>query len=130
MPKKKFIARHVAPRQSIDLPPGGVSRGDLRVFTEDLFDEQNQRVGQHDGFCMLVRTGPGNQETYQCFATFRLAEGDITGRVLLTLPLPATPPQFRGAITGGTQTHRNVRGEITGRAISDTEWEYILDYIG
>jgi allene oxide cyclase-like protein len=90
--------------------PHGDQLGDQRVFTDDLSYQDGQPAGQHSGFCTLVRVGPGNRRTYQCLATFALPDGQITGRGLITFPLAG---QIKFAITGGTETHRHARGEIT-----------------
>jgi hypothetical protein len=50
-------------------------------------NESNQLVGQHSGFCTLVRVGPGDERTYQCLATFALPDGQITARGLISFPL-------------------------------------------
>ncbi len=90
--------------------------GDQRVFTDELreVDKNNNPtgplVGEHSGFCTLVRKGPGNERIYQCFATIRLKDGLITGRTLFDLNAPAT---VKAAITGGTGKYDRAQGEIT-----------------
>jgi hypothetical protein len=101
----------------------GDQLGDQRVFTDDLFDENNQPVGQHSGFCTLVRVGPGDERTYQCLATFSLLDGQITGRGLITFPLAA---EVTVAITGGTGTYRHARGEITLTFPAANRTEFML----
>jgi hypothetical protein len=97
-------------------PPHGEKLGDQRVFTDELRapDSNNNPtgpvLGEHSGFCTLVRKGPGSERIYQCLATFRLNKGLITGRALFDLNAAGT---VKGPITGGTDDYKLAQGEIT-----------------
>ena len=103
--------------------PHGDYLGDQRVFTDDLVDENNQPVGQHSGFCTLVRVGPGNQRTYQCLATFTLPEGQITGRGLIMFPLTG---EIKVAVGGGTGDYVRARGEITATFPAADRTDFVI----
>jgi hypothetical protein len=69
-------------------------------------------MGEHSGHGTSLRVGPGNQRVYQAFATFRLADGLLTGRTSFDLSnVPGG--QLRAAITGGTDGYSKARGEVT-----------------
>jgi hypothetical protein len=103
--------------------PHGDQLGDQRVFTDDLFDQSNRPVGQHSGFCTLVRIGPGAQRTYQCLATFGLPDGQITARGLLSFPLAGG---IRFAITGGTEAYLRAAGEVTATFPAANRTDFML----
>lgn len=95
----------------------GEVMGDQRVFTDELreIDDNDQPVGgvvgEHSGHCTLVRVGPANQRIYQCFATYRLPDGLLTGRTIFDLNnVPGG--QLKAAITGGTDGYSKARGEV------------------
>jgi len=93
-------------------PPGtphGDWLGDRRIFTDDLVDDKGKPAGHHSGHCTLVRIGPGDARTYQCFATFALAGGLLMGSTIFSLP---SPGQIRVAILGGTEAYSDAAGEI------------------
>jgi hypothetical protein len=93
-------------------PPGtphGEWLGDRRVFTDDLVDEKGNSVGHHSGHCTLVRIGPGDQRTYQCFATMHLPNGLLMGGTMFSFPLTGG---IRAAILGGTGDFRDAAGQI------------------
>jgi hypothetical protein len=97
--------------------------GDQRIFSDDLFDENNQRVGQHSGFCTLVRLGPANQRIYQCLATLALPDGQITGRGLVDFSSGAGATF---AVTGGTGAYLRTGGEISVTFPTDTRTDFTL----
>jgi hypothetical protein len=98
--------------------PHGEFLGDQRVFTDQLYAvDQNQNptgppVGHHSGICTLVKKGPGNARFYQCFATFDLPDGLLTGRTLFDLTAVG-PAGIKVAVTGGTETYAGTGGQIT-----------------
>ena len=95
--------------------PHGDFLGDQRVFTDQLHkneDLQGPVVGHHSGFCTLVKKGPGDSRVYQCFATFDLEDGLLTGRTLFDLS-SIGPTGIKVAVTGGTRDYAAARGQIT-----------------
>ena len=125
-PKQKFRligietdrSRPEARPRSPENAPHGDCLGDQRVFTDQLRevdkneDPKGPVVGYHSGFCTLVRVGPDNARVYQCFATFDLTDGLLTGRTLFDLS-SVGPAGIEVAVTGGTGAYSAARGEIT-----------------
>ena len=107
-------ARPRCPRRA----PHGEVLGDQRVFTDRLYAvDKNQNptgpvVGHHSGFCTLVKKGPGSARFYQCFATFELPDGLLTGRTLFNLNSIGAPG-IKVAVTGGTEQWASAAGQIT-----------------
>jgi hypothetical protein len=107
-------ARPRCPKQA----PHGEILGDQRVFTDQLREvDQNQDptgpvVGHHSGFCTLVKKGPGDARFYQCFATFDLTDGLLTGRTMFDFN-SVGPAGIKAAVTGGTGAYAGAEGEIT-----------------
>ncbi|MGV9346932.1 allene oxide cyclase barrel-like domain-containing protein [Streptomyces spiralis] len=100
--------------EEIDLGKKGVSLGDERVVTEDLYRD-GKKVGDHGVVCTYVRVEPG---LLQCLGTFSLPEGQLAGQALLHLPAPQSVDL---AITGGTGAYSNARGYITTAPAGTTE---------
>jgi len=46
-----------------------------RSGAQALVDDKGKPVGHHSGHRTLLRIGPGDERTYQCFATFDLPNG-------------------------------------------------------
>lgn len=125
-PKKKFTLIGIEtdrsrPEARPRLPknaPHGEFLGDQRVFTDQLHEvDKNENptgpaVGHHSGFCTLVKNGPGNARFYQCFATFDLTGGLLTGRTMFDLTTVG-PGGIKVAVTGGTGTYAGTGGQIT-----------------
>jgi hypothetical protein len=88
----------------IDLGARGPSVGDERTFYDVLFDKSGKRVGYEGGVCAVENMRP---PVFSCSITFSLAGGQIATQ-LLTSPGPAPKPF---AITGGSGSYRNVRGD-------------------
>jgi hypothetical protein len=86
------------------MAPPSASRTACSLVAHDLiFDSNGEQVG-HDGVsCIII--DPGAVEA-ECTATYDLPRGTIT-----TQFLNPPPPVKSFAVTGGTGTYRNVRGE-------------------
>jgi hypothetical protein len=90
----------------IDLGARGPSVGDERTFYDLLFDRSGKRAGYEGGVCAVESMNP---PVFSCSITFSLAGGQIATQ-LLTSPGPAPKPF---AITGGSGSYRNARGDGT-----------------
>jgi hypothetical protein len=109
-----------------NLPPFPNRIGEQFAFTDDIsfLSKPNEIVGQHSGICTLVRESPGNDpDIFQCEATHKLPDGQITARGLVALPRPAGHTAAF-AISGGTGAYDNLRGEVRSKKLSDTEADY------
>jgi hypothetical protein len=123
-------ARPRCPRHA----PHGEVLGDQRVFTDQLRAvDQNQDptgpvLGHHSGFCTLVKKGPGNARFYQCFATFDLPDGLLTGRTLFDLN-SVGPAGVKVAVTGGTEAWAGARGQVTATFPADGTTLFEFDLV-
>jgi hypothetical protein len=90
----------------VDLGARGPSVGDERTFYDVLFDKHGKRAGYEGGVCAVENMQP---PVFSCSITFSLPGGQVATQ-LLTTPGPAPKPF---AITGGSGSYRNVRGEGT-----------------
>jgi hypothetical protein len=101
-------------RASVSIPArtSGTPRqlGDVDIFSDDLAypNAPNQKIGEHSGFCTVVRAEPGEAVRRQCQATFTLPDGQITARGIIT------GDAFTVGISGGTDRYDNIRGEVIG----------------
>jgi hypothetical protein len=118
----KFTTNDTA---DLDLGAPGPSMGDDFVFSETLF-RKGRKIGVTGGNCMTVGLEPPFEElTYQCMATLRMRNGQITLQGLLDATGPADPGPFTLAITGGTGDYTGA----SGRAIL-TLTDYTLHFAG
>jgi hypothetical protein len=103
------------------------------AFTDDvsrLDDPNKTRIGEHAGFCTLVRVTPGNApDVFQCEATFELPDGQVTARGLVAIPR-SNGDTDAFAISGGTGAYDNIRGEVRNTQRSDTESDFEFETQG
>lgn len=113
-------------------PSGADEIGDQLVFSDDLLDNKNNIVGQHSGFCTRVRMAPGNApDIFQCVATFKLPDGQVTTRGLLESNLPpAVGLKSTFGISGGTGRYDNLRGQVTVTVRAPGEQDYDFETHG
>ena len=114
MPIPDLRSKNVQLNQTPSGTPGtgNMRLGERIVFTDDMSLKSNPGtvVGEHSGFCTLVRQTAG-ADTYQCEATFRLLDGEITVATLIVLPRP-NGQTISVPISGGSGKYRNIRGQI------------------
>ena len=96
---------HFSPFNVIDLPPTGLSVGDISVFHDQLLDGGEHQVGMEAGTCPVTELIPTGVET-MCSVAVSLAGGQITLQGLAT-----NAPDKPLAITGGTGRYRTTRGD-------------------
>ncbi|MGW5776754.1 allene oxide cyclase barrel-like domain-containing protein [Streptomyces sp. NPDC003863] len=93
--------------------PDGVpaAQGDRTVVRSDLYDLDDNLVGETGGHCTTTRAANGGAE--ECVVTYTLPGGQITvqGMVFGFLN-PGPPPSFDNAITGGTGEFDRARGSV------------------
>lgn len=114
-----------AQERNVDVGRSGPSVGDRYVFSENLFDDDNDRVGRLAGSCdiTLVKrkaNGDPKDAMMQCLATFRLSDGQITVQGINwwsdeTLVLP---------VTGGSGAYDEASGEVTIQFVNEKKTEY------
>ena len=103
-----------------DLGAKDDSAGDLLTFANEIYDEKNEKkIGSDNGWC--IRTVPG--KTWECFWTLFLDDGQITVQGPF---LDAGDSVL--AVTGGTGSYANVRGDMKLHARNDKGTEYDFVY--
>jgi hypothetical protein len=107
--------------------------GDGAIATQDLFDKQTgMQVGRDVFYCLFVQppTSPGAQTLGECpgTATFT-GKGEISILGSFLVP-PSIGQSWTVAVTGGTDSYRNVRGELKVTQISSTDEEGIWTLLG
>ena len=100
----KVVERPVG-ETTVDLGKKGDSRGDLLVFSNEVFDADNKTpVGSDQGYCVRIIAG----KSWECFWTLVLKTGQITVE---------GPFMDEGdslfAVTGGTGEYVGARGSMT-----------------
>lgn len=126
MARRITVIEHAKPAL-IDTGPQGDSVGDVRIFSNDLFDERNAAVvGADQGFC--VRTIPGHR--YECTWSNIFANGVIVTQG------PGPDAAFTGAeatvaVTGGTGAFAGARGELTVKKLAgaDHQFTFVFDLL-
>ena len=88
----------------------GPGVGDRLIFSADIYDARDRKVGRDGADCVVVRTDPSQpspleQQIVQCVVTVELPDGQITFQGL------AQGTENHFAVTGGTGAYRRARGE-------------------
>jgi hypothetical protein len=96
---------HFSPTNVIDLPPAGLSVGDVSMFHDQLLDVGGHEVGVEAGSCPVTQLIPTGVEVV-CTVAVSLADGQITLDGLAT-----NAPDKALAVTGGTGRYRTTRGD-------------------
>jgi hypothetical protein len=103
-----------------DLGAKGDSAGDLLTFANEIYDAKNEeKIGSDNGWC--IRTVPG--KAWECFWTLSLSKGQIT----VQGPFYDTSDSVL-AITGGTGSYTQARGQMTLHARDEKGSEYDFKY--
>lgn len=87
----------------------GPGVGDRLIFSADLFDHRDQKVGRDGADCVVVRIDRRQpapaQQVVECMVTVQLRAGQITFQGL------AQGTENHFAVTGGTGAYQRARGE-------------------
>jgi hypothetical protein len=106
---------------------------DGAIATQDLFDKQTgTQVGSDVFYCLQVQppTSAGAQTLAECPGTATFTDkGEISILGSFLVP-PSVGQSWTVAVTGGTDSYRNVRGELKVIQISPTEEEGIWTLLG
>ena len=105
----QFLVKFIGQDTSLDLGSDdlgapGLSQGDEMVMHDLVFTpDGSTQVGYDGGSCVIFDVTKPEEN---CTLTFSLPGGDI-----MTQFLNSPPPAKTFAVTGGTGTYRNVRGQ-------------------
>jgi allene oxide cyclase-like protein len=111
----------------LDLGDKGESLGDRLVFAGDAFDrEEGTKVGRLAGSCETVSRDAGGRGETLCSASLDLARGQLMTRLLADTAafFGGTPLPF--AITGGTGSYRQARGDGTITVLNATDARIVI----
>ncbi len=117
---RMVVVERATTDEVIDLKAEGDSNGDLLVFHNDLYDEDNQEVvGFDQGDCIRIEAGV----SWECRWMNRFANGTIT----VEGPFYDARPSVL-AITGGTGAYRDARGSmrLVPRDEAGTEYTFVF----
>jgi hypothetical protein len=100
----KFLVKFIGQDTFLDLGAPGPSQGDEFILHELVFTPDGRtQVGHDGGMCVIFDVAIPEEN---CTVTYSLPGGDIT-----TQFLNSPPPAKTFAVTGGTGSYRNVRGQ-------------------
>jgi Allene oxide cyclase barrel like domain len=100
----KFLVKFIGQDTFLDLGAPGPSQGDEFILHDLVFTPDGRtQVGHDGGMCVIFDVAIPEEN---CTVTYSLPGGDIT-----TQFLNSPPPAKTFAITGGTGSYRNVRGQ-------------------
>jgi hypothetical protein len=117
-------------QEFLDLGAAGPSLGDQLVFSDTLY-RRGHEVGTDGTVCSITAiTPPYGAPTFECLATIRLRDGQITGQGLNEFQGEGDPGPFFITITGGTGAYRGASGEAVVRNVSPTKAIYTLRFDG
>jgi hypothetical protein len=109
----------------LDHGSAGPTVGDEFVTAQRLL-RRGRRVGRAGGSCQIVAPAAGRDRfTFHCTVTLRLLAGQIAIRGLATFGEQGPQP-MRIAITGGTGSYRQARGQATVEERTGGETRYRL----
>jgi len=107
----------------IDIGAKGDSPGDQLPFTNPMYDGSNShRVGSDQGNC--VRTS-ASQGRWECMWTTFLSGGQIT----VEGPFIDSKMNSVLAVTGGTGTFRNARGQMLLHVRADGNFDFVFSLL-
>jgi hypothetical protein len=122
------VLEHQVDAAAVDVGTPGPSLGDRFVFTGNLF-QNGKKVGIDGGSFEFVRL-KATTFVAQVAATVRLPGGQITVQGLAEFPTSNVLPKPQTiAVTGGTDTYRNARGELRFVPLNQTDTRLIFTLI-
>jgi hypothetical protein len=122
------VLEHQVDAAAVDVGTPGPGLGDRFVFTGNLF-QNGKKVGIDGASFEFVRL-KATTFVAQVAATVRLPGGQITVQGLAEFPTSnALPKPQTIAVTGGTDTYRNARGELRFVPLNQTDTRLIFTLI-
>ena len=99
-----FLVKFIGQDTFLDLGASGPSQGDEMILHDLVFTPDGRtKVGYDGGSCVFFNVAKPEEN---CTLTFSLPDGTIT-----TQFLNSPPPAKTLAVTGGTGSYQNVRGQ-------------------
>jgi len=104
------VVLRLAQYHDTDVAPRGDSVGDVTAFS-DLVLQDGRQVGIDGAICTTTNVAHDGSGSGLCVATLSLPAGQISIQGLMTFTATGPDKTATFAITGGTGTYRNVRGD-------------------
>jgi hypothetical protein len=109
-----FVDNPPHTRFSHEGEPRKLSVGDLEVESIVVADQQGNRRGRFDAYCVITRPGVPASHEEECTGTYRLTDGSISA---LGSFVGKDSDDFTAAITGGTGAYAGARGSLKSVAV-------------
>jgi hypothetical protein len=119
------VVEHATTDTVTDTGDKGDTVGDILTFANEVFDEGNkEKVGTDNGYCF--RTVVGEGAAYECHWILILKDGQLT----VDGPFYDAGDSVL-AITGGTGTYNEARGQMTlhARDAKGSEYDFVYDIV-
>jgi hypothetical protein len=117
------VVERAATDTVVDLGAPGDSIGDILAFGNPVYDATNSRqIGRDQGSC--IRTNPG--VSWECTWTTIVPGGSLT----VEGPFADDGSDTVLAITGGTESYRNARGQMVLHARDATSFDFRFEILG
>ena len=118
----ELVARQTASGEVVPPDAQGLL-GARFVGSDDLFVGE-EPVGRGGRSCEAVGGDGQGSGLFLCTIALDLEDGQLTAQALVELS-QAEPAAFTAAITGGTGEHRQARGTLDARQVTETEISYV-----
>ena len=90
--------------------PRRFSPGDEEIVSIAVADQQGNKVGRFDAYCLITRPGKPAHHEEVCTGTYRLGDGTISA---VGSFVGNDANTFTGAVVGGTGAYEGARGTLT-----------------
>ena len=122
-PIRIHVVEHPITDQVIDIGAPNDSPGDQLPFANPVFDAANKhQVGSDQGNCIRASTKQGR---WECMWTTFLNGGQIT----VEGPFIDSKTNTQLAVTGGTGTFRNARGQMLLHVRADGNFDFVFSLL-
>jgi hypothetical protein len=122
-PVRIHVVEHPTTDRVIDIGAPGDSPGDQLPFANPVFDAANRhRVGSDQGNCVRASAKQGR---WECMWTTFLSGGQIT----VEGPFIDSKMNNVLAVTGGTGTFRNARGQMLLHVRADGNFDFVFSLL-
>lgn len=123
------ITGRMAQEKDLDFGRSGPSVGDGFVFSENLTDEDKEKVGRLAASCDIANVkrnsnGKVKDALMQCIGTFKLTDGQITVQGAMWW----SDEKSELAITGGTGSYDGASGHVNLDFVNDNRTDYDFDF--
>ena len=123
------VVLRLAQYHDVDVAPRGDSVGDVTAFSE-LILQDGRQVGIDGAICTTTNVAHDRSGSVLCVANLRLPAGQISIQGLMTFTATGPDKTAAFAITGGTGTYRNARGDAVLTNLPNDDIQVDLNITG